>query len=103
MLPITRPCSRTSRSRSRRAWAWCRPRAWRQRSNYPPTTSLGGWMKLHESTVVVFGGSGFIGSHLVARLSARGARVIVPTRRFESAKHLILLQKVEVVERPSLD
>ncbi len=60
-------------------------------------------MKLHESTVVVFGGSGFIGSHLVARLAAQGARVIVPTRRFESAKHLIFLPKVEVVVQPSLD
>ena len=49
-------------------------------------------------TVVVFGGSGFIGTRLVARLSELGARVIVPTRRYERAKHLIFLPRVEVVE-----
>jgi uncharacterized protein YbjT (DUF2867 family) len=53
---------------------------------------------MRELTVVVFGGTGFIGAHLVARLAAEGARVIVPTRRYERAKHLISLPGVEVIE-----
>lgn len=51
----------------------------------------------HKNFLVV-GGSGFIGRHLVAALAARGARVTVPSRRRERAKHLILLPTVEVVE-----
>ncbi len=48
--------------------------------------------------VLVLGGSGFIGSHVVAKLAAAGARVVVPTRRYERARHLIFLPRVEVVE-----
>ena len=48
--------------------------------------------------VVVLGGSGFVGSALVGKLDAAGYQVKVLTRRRESAKHLILLPNVEVVE-----
>ncbi len=51
-----------------------------------------------QATVVVLGGGGFVGRRIVARLAALDYRVVVPTRRRESAKHLILLPTVEVVE-----
>jgi NADH dehydrogenase len=49
-------------------------------------------------TVLVLGGSGFVGRHVVNRLVLAGKRVIVPTRRRESARHLILLPTVDVVD-----
>lgn len=50
------------------------------------------------NNVLLIGGSGFVGSRIAHHLSARGLRVLVPTRRRERAKHLILLPTVEVVE-----
>jgi len=48
--------------------------------------------------VCVLGGSGFLGSAIVHKLSAAGYDVKVLTRRRERAKHLILLPYVQVVE-----
>ena len=56
----------------------------------------------HES-ILVIGGSGFIGSHIVAGLSASGRRVIVPTRRLARARHLWVLPTVQVVEADVFD
>lgn len=50
------------------------------------------------STVLLIGGSGFIGSHVARLLAGRNIRVIVPTRRRDRAKPLILLPTVDVVE-----
>jgi NADH dehydrogenase len=48
--------------------------------------------------VLVIGGSGFVGRHLVHRLSAGGLNVRVSTRRRERAKQLLVMPTVEVVE-----
>jgi NADH dehydrogenase len=50
-------------------------------------------------TLVVIGGSGFVGSHLVALLAAQEQRdIIVPTRRYERARHLLPLPHVVIAE-----
>ena len=52
-------------------------------------------MKLQS--VLVVGGSGFVGRHLAAALARRSIRIVVPTRSPERAKHLTLLPTVDVV------
>jgi len=53
---------------------------------------------MKHQRILVIGGGGFIGRYVVDRLVARVASVVVPTRRRERIKPLILLPTVEVVE-----
>ncbi|MBK4736380.1 complex I NDUFA9 subunit family protein [Noviherbaspirillum pedocola] len=48
--------------------------------------------------LLVLGGTGFIGSRLVARLVDDGRRVLLPTRRETHARHLIMLPGVEALQ-----
>jgi NADH dehydrogenase len=51
-----------------------------------------------QPTLLILGGTGFIGRSIVARLSAAGWRVRVPTRRLARARALMPLPTVEVLE-----
>src|SRR4051794_7976289 len=51
-----------------------------------------------DDTILVVGGSGFVGRHLVSRLVSEGYRVTVPTRPRERARDLFLLPAVTVIE-----
>jgi len=53
---------------------------------------------MRDLSVVVFGGSGFIGSHLLALLAEESIPVLVPTRHEARVRHLTTLPGVDVVE-----
>jgi NADH dehydrogenase len=53
--------------------------------------------------IAVLGGTGFVGSSLIAKLDAAGYAVTVLTRKREAAKHLFLLPNVSVQECNVLD
>lgn len=53
--------------------------------------------------ICVLGGSGFVGSSIVAKLDQAGYAVTVLTRRRDSARHLFLLPHVKVVECDVMD
>ncbi|HVE49642.1 MAG TPA: complex I NDUFA9 subunit family protein [Casimicrobiaceae bacterium] len=48
--------------------------------------------------ILVAGGSGFVGRHVVAKLVAAGHSVIVPTRRRERAKDLLPLPTADIIQ-----
>ena len=60
-------------------------------------------MPLRHRSILLIGGSGFIGTHIASRLADAGCRVIVPTRRQARARHLLVLPTVQVVEADVYD
>jgi uncharacterized protein YbjT (DUF2867 family) len=48
-------------------------------------------------SVLILGGSGFIGGHVIAKLAQTEWRVVVATRHFEKARHLLEVPNVEDV------
>jgi uncharacterized protein YbjT (DUF2867 family) len=53
---------------------------------------------MQRTNILVIGGAGFIGRYIVNELVGRGRRVLVPSRRRDKAKHLILLPTCDVVD-----
>ena len=58
---------------------------------------------MRHTNLLVLGGSGFIGRYVVNLLVARGRSVLVPSRRRDRARHLILLPTCEVVDADIMD
>ena len=58
---------------------------------------------MRHKNILVLGGSGFVGRHLVARLVAGGRNVRVPTRRLARARPLTVLPTVQVLEADVMD
>jgi uncharacterized protein YbjT (DUF2867 family) len=50
-----------------------------------------------NNSILVLGGSGFVGRHVVEQLVARGFRVVVPTRRVDKARTLQVLPTINLV------
>lgn len=48
--------------------------------------------------ILVLGGTGFVGRHILARLNSLQLRTLVPTRRRDRARHLLPLPTNEIVE-----
>jgi len=52
---------------------------------------------MENRSVLVVGGSGFIGSHVIAKMALTGCTVIVPTRHYARAAHLLEVPVVDDV------
>lgn len=51
-----------------------------------------------QKTILILGGSGFVGGHLAHRLTELGWRVRIPVRRRARARHLLVDPDIEVIE-----
>lgn len=67
------------RSQTIQLYTTASPRSLSKRANYPPVAQL---PNRHQLRILVTGGAGFVGSHLVDRLMMQGHRVIVADNMF---------------------
>ena len=51
-----------------------------------------------QQTILVLGGSGFVGAHLANRLTQLGWRIRIPVRRRARVRHLLVNPLIEVIE-----
>jgi NADH dehydrogenase len=51
-----------------------------------------------QNTILILGGSGFVGGHLANRLAQLGWQVRIPVRRRARARHLLVNPMIEVIE-----
>jgi NADH dehydrogenase len=51
-----------------------------------------------QQTILILGGSGFVGGHLANRLTEQGWQVRIPVRRRIRARHLLINPAIEVIE-----
>jgi NADH dehydrogenase len=58
---------------------------------------------MKPSRILIVGGSGFLGRHLTARLAAQNRRIIVPSRRAERARHILMLPTARLVDLAAPD
>lgn len=58
---------------------------------------------MRHRRIVVLGGTGFIGRHLVATLAAEDREIVVVTRRREHAQSIVMVPRVEIVEADARD
>jgi NADH dehydrogenase len=54
-------------------------------------------LRMNGGSILVLGGTGFVGRHVVQRLVADGYDVVVPTRRSDKARFLQVLPTVNIV------
>lgn len=53
---------------------------------------------MHQKTVCILGGTGFVGRHLSNELTDRGYRVVIPTRRRERHRELLVNPRIKLLE-----
>lgn len=58
---------------------------------------------MRKQRICILGGTGFVGRHLANRLTRDGHRLVVPTRRRERNRHLLVIPTLDLVQADVYD